>query len=76
MTSLSLRSVTPRPASSRVDTTRRWSHLPARLLQEWRLRRAAHEVRQLDDATLHDMGIGRSEIDIAVREGRRSRTRF
>nr|WP_322098831.1 DUF1127 domain-containing protein [Microvirga roseola] len=43
----------------------------AALLREIRIRSALREVRALDDAILHDIGLDRSGIESAVREGRR-----
>jgi len=47
---------------------------PARLLRagarEWRFRRAANELRQMDDRVLRDIGIDRGEIVRASRYGR------
>lgn len=40
----------------------------AALLDEWR---GARALGRLDDAALKDFGLGRSEIDWAVRNGRR-----
>ena len=65
------------PATILSNTSpRAWRdfHLPAlrqavRAFRKWRaVRRAERELHALDDRTLKDMGIARSEIPSAVRE--------
>ena len=46
------------------------TRLARNLADEWLLRRAIHELHQLDDRTLADIGITRREIEYAVRHGR------
>lgn len=45
-------------------------------LRWYQQRAAAHCLAQLDDRMLHDIGITRSEIELAAREGRASRSRL
>ncbi|SCY35484.1 DUF1127 domain-containing protein [Microvirga guangxiensis] len=40
------------------------------VLREIRIRRAMKEVAALDEATLHDIGIGPGNIEDAIRHGR------
>ncbi len=40
------------------------------VMREIRLRRAMREVASLDDAMLHDIGLGPGNIEDAVRHGR------
>ena len=40
------------------------------MMREIRIRRAMREVAALDDAALHDIGIGPGNIEDAVRHGR------
>jgi len=47
--------------------------LTRQLATEWRLRRDINMLRQLHDRDLSDMGLGRGEIERAVRHGRRPR---
>ena len=46
------------------------TRLARNLADEWLLRSAIHELHQLDDRTLADIGITRREIEYAVRHGR------
>jgi len=39
-------------------------------LRAWRIRRATQRLQGLDDRMLSDIGIGRADIDRAVRHGR------
>lgn len=39
-------------------------------LKAWRIRRATERLQGLDDRMLSDIGIGRADIDRAVRQGR------
>lgn len=39
-------------------------------LKAWRIRRATEKLQGLDDRMLRDIGIGRADIDRAVRHGR------
>ena len=48
------------------------SQLIATVVREYRTRRAIQRVAGLDDRMLHDIGIGRSEIEHAVGNGRRA----
>ncbi len=52
-----------------------WTIAAATFLKEavkaWRIRRATERLQGLDDRMLTDIGIGRSEIERAVRLGRR-----
>jgi uncharacterized protein YjiS (DUF1127 family) len=55
-----------------------WARAAATLVAGWRAvalwhkrRRAVQELRALDDRTLRDIGLGRSEIECAVRGCRR-----
>ena len=43
---------------------------------DWRARQATVEIlRALDNRTLHDIGLSRSEIELVVRDARRERRR-
>ena len=53
----------PRPAGLK--------NLFSAVMREIRIRRAMREVAALDDATLHDIGLGHGSIEDAVRCGRR-----
>jgi uncharacterized protein YjiS (DUF1127 family) len=46
------------------------TRLARNLADEWFLRSAIHELHQLDDRTLADIGITRCGIEYAVRHGR------
>jgi uncharacterized protein YjiS (DUF1127 family) len=79
MTISSITSVRPWPyrAESRTANTVRWAYLLggiARLagvaVAEYRARRAARYLTGLDDFMLRDIGIGRGEVERAVRAGR------
>jgi uncharacterized protein YjiS (DUF1127 family) len=45
--------------------------LPGMLWREIQLRRATRRLHGMDDRMLGDIGIGRADIDTAVRHGRR-----
>ncbi|MCG7393354.1 DUF1127 domain-containing protein [Microvirga sp. ACRRW] len=45
-------------------------NLVSAVMREIRLRRAMREVAALDDAALHDIGLGSGGIEDAVRHGR------
>jgi uncharacterized protein YjiS (DUF1127 family) len=62
-------------AVHRIMSLRRGiASLAIRLAREWYRRRTIHELRRLDDRALADIGIGRGEIEFAVRDGRPPRT--
>jgi uncharacterized protein YjiS (DUF1127 family) len=44
------------------------------LVTQWRLRRAVRALQALNDRALADLGVGRGEIESAVRRGRRPHT--
>lgn len=44
--------------------------LASEALKAWRIRRATEKLQGLDDRMLSDIGIGRADIDRAVRQGR------
>ena len=46
---------------------RRWTGM---LVREIEIRRDQRRLAALDDGMLHDLGLGRSEVDEAVRHGR------
>ena len=46
------------------------TRLACNLADEWLMRCAIHELHQLDDRTLADIGITRCGIEYAVRHGR------
>ena len=52
----------PRPAGLK--------NLFSAVMREIRLRRAMRELSTLDDAMLHDIGLGHGSIEDAVRHGR------
>jgi uncharacterized protein YjiS (DUF1127 family) len=66
-------SIRPGARSERSYLTRASGLLKA-AARAWSLRQASHKVEGLSDEMLHDIGISRGEIDIAVRYGRRGLT--
>ena len=73
---MSVLSFNPLPRTQGIG----YSHQPGRIAgffralgSEWQARLAARRVETLSDEMLHDIGITRSEIDQAVRYGRRGR---
>ncbi len=65
------------PASSALSpVTRPQAVRPGlfvRLMSWWEARQAAGRLTQMDDRLLRDIGLDRSEIDFAVRHGRKPR---
>jgi uncharacterized protein YjiS (DUF1127 family) len=73
--------VRPRPyrPEPQIANTPYWARLltglarvTATAFAEYRVRRAARHLMSFDDLMLRDIGIGRGEIEYAVRVGRRS----
>ncbi len=71
----------PRPyrLEPRAANAAYWTHLLAGIARiasaavaEYRVRRAARHLIGFGDLMLHDIGIGRGEIEYAVRVGRKS----
>jgi uncharacterized protein YjiS (DUF1127 family) len=62
-----------RPETYETVTTRSsgLKNLFSAVMREIRIRRAMREVAALDDAMLHDIGLGPGNIEDAVRCGRR-----
>jgi len=61
-----------RPESYEASATRQSGirNLFASVMREIRLRRAMREVAALDEAMLHDIGLGQGSIEDAIRHGR------
>ena len=67
----------PCDASWHATSYELWARLSARIvrfvevaIQEYHARGAMRRLRQFDDRLLRDIGVGRSEIERAVRSGR------
>ncbi len=58
------------------DLARAGAAAARRMAAEGHRRAAVHTLQQLDDRTLADIGVPRSEIDIAMRSGRLVRATF
>ena len=54
----------------RVVGPSRWTRLARAIVDAYRIRRAAAEMRSLDDRLLRDLGLDRGGVEYAVRFGR------
>lgn len=74
MTTLSLNSSIPSGSRSGRTVLGRTTDMLKATARAWSMRQASHTVEGLSDEMLHDIGISRGEIDVAVRFGRRGLT--